>query len=291
MKEELYSLKIGKNNMPEIAEVRISAESIKPLVQGKSILSIATAPSSKYATIDPDGFKEFSNSLLGENPVYILNVSTKGKLMYWTFSNEFYMTCGFGMSGQWSENKDKHPCLLVKYKDNDNEKFIYFNDPRHFGNIAFLNGYQKLLNKINSLGWDPFQNSIDEWSSFLNKKIQSSKKSIAQLLMDQSLFAGVGNYIKCEALYRAKISPWRLGRELSQDELKCLYEAVISVANESYNHQGATILTYKDSYGAEGKYSNCFKVYGKTIDPLGNQIIKENTLDKRTTHWCPVIQR
>ncbi|CAM6003615.1 unnamed protein product [Sphagnum balticum] len=38
---------------------------------------------------------------------------------------------------------------------------------------------------------------------------------------------------------------------------------------DSYAHQGATILTYKDAYGAEGKYSSCFKVYGKERDPLG----------------------
>jgi formamidopyrimidine-DNA glycosylase len=117
-----------------------------------------------------------------------------------------------------------------------------------------------------------------------------SNKPIGQLLMDQSLFAGVGNYIRAEALYQAKMSPWRLGNQLTEDDLKALYEAIVSVMKESYDHQGATILTYKNAYGEEGKHSSYFKVYGQSKDPLGNIIKKEDTPDKRTIHWCPAVQ-
>jgi formamidopyrimidine-DNA glycosylase len=65
---------------------------------------------------------------------------------------------------------------------------------------------------------------------------------------------------------------------------------LVDVMKESYKYQGATILTYKDAYGAEGKYSSCFKVYGQKTDPLGNKIVTEETPDKRTIHWCPTIQ-
>jgi formamidopyrimidine-DNA glycosylase len=59
---------------------------------------------------------------------------------------------------------------------------------------------------------------------------------------------------------------------------------------ESYQHQGATISTYKTVYGAEGKYSTLFKVYGQKQDSAGRKIIKQQTPDKRTIHWCPEIQ-
>jgi formamidopyrimidine-DNA glycosylase len=108
--------------------------------------------------------------------------------------------------------------------------------------------------------------------------------------MDQSIFAGVGNYIRAEALYLAKISPWRQANLMKKEEVVTLCQALADVMNESYSHQGATILTYKDAYGAEGKYSSCFKVYGQATDPLGNPIIKEETPEGRTIHWCPTIQ-
>lgn len=71
----------------------------------------------------------------------------------------------------------------------------------------------------------------------------------------------------------------------------CWWSLTVEVMEESKSHQGATILTYSSVLGEEGKYSSCFKVYRKKIDPLGNIIISETTPDKRTTHWCPNIQK
>ena len=125
---------------------------------------------------------------------------------------------------------------------------------------------------------------------FIINKLKSSRKCIGEMLMNQEIFSGIGNYIRAEALYLSKISPWRQSSLLTKEEIINLCQSVVYVMNESYNHQGATILTYKTAYGAEGKYSSCFKVYGKKTDPLGNLIIKENTPDKRAIHWCPAVQ-
>jgi formamidopyrimidine-DNA glycosylase len=108
--------------------------------------------------------------------------------------------------------------------------------------------------------------------------------------MDQSLFAGVGNYIRAEALYLSRISPWRLGSSLSKEELSQLCQDIIKVMKDSYQHQGATIRTYEDAFGAEGKHANFFKVYGKSHDEMGNLVISELTPEGRTIHWCPAVQ-
>jgi formamidopyrimidine-DNA glycosylase len=108
--------------------------------------------------------------------------------------------------------------------------------------------------------------------------------------MDQSIFSGVGNYIRAEALYLAKLAPKRLANSLSKDEINLLCQSIVEVMETSYKYQGATLLTYKDSYGNEGKYSSLFKVYGRKTDDLGNKIIKETSSEGRTIHWCPAIQ-
>lgn len=53
--------------------------------------------------------------------------------------------------------------------------------------------------------------------------------------------------------------------------------------------ESTTIIEDVDVKGAEGKYSSCFKVYGKKKDPLGNKIVKEDS-GGRSIHWCPTIQ-
>jgi formamidopyrimidine-DNA glycosylase len=203
------------------------------------------------------------------------------------------MQCTFGMSGQWSESEGNHPCLIIQHADpNDptNEKDMVFNDPRHFGTIKFSSREKDLKNKLNELGWDPLQEDISMWLKYLTRTIQNSDKPIGQLLMDQSIFAGVGNYIRAEALYSSKISPWRKGNKLSATDISNLCDSLVDVMKQSYSYQGATIHTYKDPYGNEGRYSSSFKVYGQEKDSLGNKIIKETTPEGRTIHWCPTIQ-
>ena len=278
--------------MPEGPEVKLSADLIRPLVQGKRIINAFPAKNSRYAGENPEGFSKFLDTLSKE-VVRVTDVNVKGKFMYWTFDNGWYMFSTFGMTGQWSPKEGKHPCFGFYLGEDPFSSFetMFFNDPRHFGTIKFINSKQELYDKLNELGWDPLQFKLEDFSLFLNGKIQNSNKLISQLLMDQSIFAGVGNYIKSEALYASALSPWRSGNSLTTDDINNLCKNIVNVMETSYKYQGATIQTYKTAYGAEGKYSSCFKVYGQKTDPLGNKIIKEETPDKRTTHWCPAIQK
>ena len=106
---------------------------------------------------------------------------------------------------------------------------------------------------------------------------------------------GIGRTIAIElAKAGAKVAVNYSGSEQKAnevvDEIKALGQAIVDVMQESYQYQGATIHTYKTVYGEEGNYSTLFKVYGQKQDPLGNKIIKQQTPDKRTIHWCPDIQ-
>lgn len=278
--------------MPEGPEVKLSADVIRPLVVGRNIISLGVTKNSRYANSLPDGMKNFMDDVSSRpEPTTVTEINVKGKFMYWKFSNGWYLMNTFGMSGQWSPKEGDHPCFFVTFATQTaQEDQIYFNDPRHFGTIKFTNSSKELEKKLQELGWDPLDMPLDKNMRWLTFQLSKSKKSIAEVLMDQSVFSGVGNYIRAEALYLSKLSPWRQANKLSQDEVKTLGQAIVDVMKESYAHQGATIHTYKTAYGEEGKYSTLFKVYGQEKDPLGNKIIKQQTPDKRTIHWCPDVQ-
>jgi DNA-formamidopyrimidine glycosylase len=287
--------------MPEGVEVKLSADIIKPLLVNKYIVNATVDNTSRYKTNPPEGMEEFLSSFrkLTEvgwmvDPCIITDVNVKGKFMYWTFSNGWYMLNTFGMTGQWSPQPGKHVCLKFRLYDVDPSSpplYMYFNDPRHFGTIKFTNNKKDLTDKIKELGWDPLAGNLDQNLKWLSYTLSKTKKPIGQVLMDQSVFAGVGNYIRAEALYKAGMSPWRQSNLLKKEEVELLAKAIVEVMQESYTHQGATILTYKDAYGAEGKYSSCFKVYNQKTDPNGHIIIRQDTPEGRTIHWCPNMQK
>lgn len=272
--------------MPEGPEVKLSSDLIRPLVVGKKIVDVYVGDASRYKHENPEGFNDFKKALVNSE-IKVDDISVRGKFMYWTFSNGWYLMNTFGMSGQWSPVAGKHPCFFIEFEDGTE---MVFNDPRHFGTIKLTNNNRELDKKIQELGWDPLAMPLDKNLRWVTHMLSKSTKSIAEVLMNQSVFSGVGNYIRAEALYLAKLSPWRKANKLSQDEIKTLCQSIVDVMKESYDHQGATIHTYKTVYGEEGNYSTQFKVYGQPKDPEGRKIIKEQTPDKRTIHWCPEIQ-
>jgi formamidopyrimidine-DNA glycosylase len=276
--------------MPEGPEVKLSADLIRPLLLERVVYDALPIPDGRYGGGNfPEGYKAFYDSIAGRD-VTITDVQVKGKFMYWTFSNGWYLFNTFGMTGQWSPTQGKHPCFLFVLNATEPHENMHFNDHRHFGTVKFVNNKRELDKKLEELGWDPLESPLDKNLKWLTFQLSKTSKSIAEVLMDQSLFSGVGNYIRAEALYACKLSPWRAANKLSPDEIKALCQAIVDVMQESYQHQGATISTYKTAYGAEGKYSTLFKVYGQKQDSAGRKIIKQQTPDKRTIHWCPEIQ-
>jgi len=195
-----------------------------------------------------------------------------------------------GMSGAWQFQPSKHSGLkfdlLINHQGIEIREIIYFNDIRHFGTVKRVSE-KELQEKLQSIGPDML-NSPPSQEEF-NKKIKQNK-SLPEILMNQKNISGVGNYVKAEALFRAKLNPHRLGSSLSDSELILLKESIENVLKESYNLQGASLMTYRDADGNEGGFENFLQVYGK--NQINNmKVIKEETLDKRTTWWVPEVQK
>jgi formamidopyrimidine-DNA glycosylase len=288
--------------MPEGPEVKRSADFLSKLLVGKRLGSIH-AIGGRYKSNPPEGMYKFLDFMqerrsIRDGHLLIEEVSCKGKFMYWSFRPGWTMWCTYGMSGQWSTKRDeKHCSIELEHRVNQSgilggEGFVYFNDPRHFGTIKFLHDPDgiKTQKKLDSLGPDMLSDppSPEQFAKCLGKK---PKRTLAETLMDQSCVAGVGNYIKAESLYLSELSPHRRVSSLSGIEVERLRQQIINVMKASYNTGGATISTYRNVDGAEGKAQNRFVVYGNKTDPMGNPVIKEETKDGRTTHWCPSIQK
>jgi formamidopyrimidine-DNA glycosylase len=286
--------------MPEGPEVKLSADLIRPLIVGKEIRNLYSMPNSRYgdsksgSNLLGPGFNslvELSTHLLN-NPFRptVQSVDVRGKFMYWTISMgaiSWHLFSTFGMTGQWSPTTGKHPCFVFEFADKTE---MVFNDPRHFGTIKFVDDSTALKEKLDELGWDPLGMPLDKNLKWVQQQCSKTNKSIAEVLMDQTVFSGVGNYIRAEALYLSKFSPWRQSNKLTPAEIETLCKSIVSVMESSYQHQGATIQTYKTAYGEEGRYSTLFQVYGRKEDPMGRKIVKNLTPDKRSIHWCPEVQ-
>lgn len=263
--------------MPEGPEVKIITEQLQTFCINHKILEIKSI-GGRFVNKSPKGL----NELVSKLPLMISSINCKGKFIYWTLEQGMYIWNTLGMTGEWSMVKSKHTAIEFVL-DNGS---IHFNDPRHFGTIKFA---EEVKSKLDQLGPDMLSSPPSQ--EIFDSLILGHSGTIVEALMNQEVVSGVGNYVKAESLYRAAISPWRNSKSLGVEELKLLRLSIISVLQESYSCKGATLATYKNVLGEMGTFGDNLKVYKKKIDPSGNEVVSEETKDKRTTWWVKNIQK
>ena len=66
-------------------------------------------------------------------------------------------------------------------------------------------------------------------------------EEIAPVLLDQSVAAGVGNYLKSDILFECCINPWTKVGDLSPEEQRCLAETIPAVGQRALRNSGQTV--------------------------------------------------
>ncbi len=267
--------------MPEGPECRKYGQDLARRISGKTLNSIEIM-SGRYIKKPPTGIEVFNNHL----PMSIVGAGTHGKFIYWILGEELSIWSTLGMTGSWSSDPTKHS--RVKFILNDGP--VYYNDQRNFGTLKFVRGKFQLIEKLKAMGPDMLAEDISDADFFKSLRAKPNWE-ITKAIMDQSIIAGVGNYIKSDSLWLAGISPKRTVASLTDQELSALNRSIKHIMRESFQSGGATIRTYKSFNGEEGDYSRRFLVYNQSVDPDGNEVIKESTQDGRSTYWSPTLQK
>lgn len=281
--------------MPEGPEAKRMAESLARYILGNSLISITIDEKSKYTNPIkyPNGIPGYSRLNL---PLTVVDVYSRGKKLIIhlkkegssvddQLKNDGFLVFTLGMEGKFLKEPTSHSNLHLNFEN----RIAYFDDVRHFGSVEICIGFAELEVRLSDLGPDLLQ---DEISAELWRKIFrrcSQNFQICRALMDQDKVSGIGNYLKAEILYRARIRPDRTLRSLSDDELERLRIIGHQTIREAYAYHGNTIASYWDMDGNKGLFQ-C-QVYGKAKDPEGNEVVKNTFTDGRTTHWVPALQK
>ena len=173
---------------------------------------------------------------------------------------------------------------------NDWDAYLYYNDLRQFGWIKIVQS-SKLKDQsfFKDLGPEFFKDlDLEKFKTIVSK----SNLAIKVLIMDQKKMSGVGNIYANDALFEAKIDPRRKAKNLSEDEIKKLYNAVLKVLKKGLESGGASELSFVNVLGQEGGYQNHFLVYGREGEKCkrcGSEI-KKIKLSGRGTYFCPNCQ-
>lgn len=270
--------------MPEGPEVKVITRELNKILKENHVLEIIVQ-GGRYKQKDIEKYQEFINLPLEDKK--IISVNCKGKFIWFQFPNQWSLWCTLGMSGGWRTSDCKH-CDVKLVTD---QQPVWFQDQRHFGTLKFCDSTSQLQKKLASLGPDLLSDDTITLEQFTSKIQKYKNQTLPKVLMNQSIFSGIGNYLKSEILYATKISPFRKIQDITNLEFKELFDNINKIIQDSYKAGGASIRNYSDLYQNNGKYTFSFQVYNKKEDVNGNTVKKEMTSDDRTTHWVPQIQK
>jgi formamidopyrimidine-DNA glycosylase len=180
----------------------------------------------------------------------------------------------------------------VVFETEAGAKVTYY-DPRRFGYMALVNTATLHLHPwFAGLGPEPLSDAFD--ADHLKHAFAGRKQGPKTLLLDQRIVAGLGNIYVCEALHRARISPFKPAGRISKPRLARLVEAAKAVLVEAIAAGGSTLRDYAQADGALGYFQHRFRVYDREGRPCPNDgcrgVIARKVQAGRSTFYCPVCQ-
>lgn len=223
----------------------------------------------------------------------LIDVLNKGKLLVLVFQ-DYYFHIHFGLTGWLVFENPDYPKYELTFKKGNKEIIAYIDDSRRFSKLKFLDENKHQLS-LGKLGVDIFNKEFT--LDFFKEQLKKVNKKIVSFLLEQNKFCGIGNYIKNESLYIAKINPYSNTSELDDTDIKNLYNAIKFCAfsnfvelikeNKDIKLEKNEITRFNKEVKLEVPYK--YRVYQQETDPKGNKVIKTE-ISGRKTFYVKKIQ-
>ena len=119
-------------------------------------------------------------------------------------------------------------------------------------------------------------------------KISRSRIAIGQLLMDQSVIAGIGNIYRSEILWRQRVHPTTPGTAVTRDMFDRIWEDSVTLLRIGVEHNA--IITVNTAKPSRSRYRERVNIFGKKNCPTCEEPIVRFELATRRVFACLTCQ-
>ncbi|MFA5714182.1 MAG: bifunctional DNA-formamidopyrimidine glycosylase/DNA-(apurinic or apyrimidinic site) lyase [Candidatus Paceibacterota bacterium] len=289
--------------MPELPEVETIVRDLDREVRNRTFLDIWTDARN---LIKRDTFESFKKKLIGKK---ILRVRRRAKNILIDLSEGYVLLIhqkmtGHLLLGKWKFEKEKwvaekegplsldpmnrflHVVFLL-----DDKRQLALSDARKFAKIELWE--KEELGKSEEflrIGPEPLEEdfTFEKFEKLFEKK----RGKIKQVLMDQSIIAGIGNIYASEILFESKIHPEDDVSKLTKEDLKKIYKAMRRILEKSIELRGDSFSDFRTIYGEKGRTQEIVRVYQKEGEKCYHcsGVVKRIVQGQRSSFFCPKCQ-
>jgi len=153
----------------------------------------------------------------------LLRATSRGKHLFVEFADDRWLHVHLGLIGSFTVDQHEWTAEVpavgqVRLRLRTDQHVADLRGP----NLCAVATPESVDAVLDRLGPDPLRPDADPdvaWS-----RISRSTRTVAELLMDQSVLAGVGNVYRCEVLFRHRLSPSTPGKALRRGSWRLIWD-------------------------------------------------------------------
>ncbi|GAB4454522.1 MAG: endonuclease VIII [Anaerolineae bacterium] len=271
--------------MPEGPEIHLAADMVGEAIAG------AVAQQLFFAF---DALKPYQAKLSGR---IVAGVRARGKAMLIGFDNGLTIFSHNQLYGQWVVRdaldfpETNRQLRLAIHTDRKSALLYSASD------IAVLRDDElkdhPYLKRLGPDVLDPTVTTAQVLGQFHRPGFQ--RRRLSGLLLDQQFLAGLGNYLRSEILFVARVAPTLRPADCSPEQLRRLAEAALALARQSYRTRGITNSPeLAEALRRQGvsRSEYRFWVFNRQAEPcrVCATPIQKETLGGRRLYYCPSCQ-
>lgn len=274
--------------MPELPEVETIKRIVAPQIIGSMIQKVEVLNEQIIAN---PAAEQFSESLSGQR---FSGMDRRGKFLIFRLESGDKLFLHLRMTGQLLVTPkdypaEKHTHLVLHL---DNETQLRYIDVRRFGRFWYIGKEEsENVTGIDKLGIEPFDERLT--AGYLKSRLSRKKKPVKEMLLDQSIVAGIGNIYSDEILYLCGIHPETKCSELTDNDWEKLSRTIPEELSLAIKENEMSAEEYLAGKGKEYRNTPFLKAYGHEGMPCPacGGIFKRITVGGRSSCYCPECQK
>lgn len=209
--------------MPELPDVELYLSAFRARIVGQQLERIRLATPFLLRSVEPALEATVGRTVTGVRRI--------GKRIVWELNEEFFLVFHLMIAGRfkWRDRGATVPKRLglAAFDFAAGTLLVTEAATRKRASLHVVHG-EAALAAFDPGGLDVMTSTLDAFSRILQQENHTLKRS----LTDPHLFSGIGNAYSDEILHRAKLSPFKLTRQLSANDARALHVAAVEILAE-----------------------------------------------------------
>jgi formamidopyrimidine-DNA glycosylase len=253
--------------MPELPDVLLYIEALKPRIVGQPLERIRLASPFLVRSVSPP-----LSTIEGKT---VCRLSRLGKQIVWEFEDDLFLVVHLMIAGrfQWKERPAKIPGKLglAAFDFPAGTLLLTEAGSKKRASLHLVTG-RSALAAFDRGALEVLDSSLAAFKTILTSENHTLKRA----LTDPRLFSGIGNAYSDEILHRARLSPMKLTSKLNEQEILRLHQAVKGtlvewierLQKETGSAFPSKVTAFRPEMAVHGRYGQPCPVCGSPVQRI-----------------------